>query len=267
MTRSPQLSASETAGSLRLCRGSAVVCLLAIVTCLWSGEAQAAATLQIQPVRLTLSAAAGGSGKFAVINRGDTAVVLQVRLFTWGQDAAGHDVLAPSSDVLFTPSIMRVERDSRQTVRFAFRPGVTADAISERAFRIFLDELPQSAPDLESVSPAGTLIRMRYMLPLFAGGEKGRAGPVAVEVKRGREGCVFRLLNKGTRHVRVSGFHALHQNKSFKIAAPRYLLPGVDVGVPCPSRYGIDHDIGELKLETNVGVFPRGDSWGPDVLN
>lgn len=73
-----------------------------------------------------------------VSNRGDAAVTLQVRGFTWTQEG-GEDRLVPVTDVIVAPAIFSLAAGGAQVVR-ALVQAPAADR--ERTYRLLIDELP-----------------------------------------------------------------------------------------------------------------------------
>jgi fimbrial chaperone protein len=222
--------------------------LIAVVLTFIHVPAQAAALLQLQPVRLTLPAN-GHAGKLNIINKSPQRAVLQARVYAWSQAPDGTDRLEPTSDVVFTPPIMTIEPDGTQTLRLAQRHGPRAGAASERTFRMALEELPSTTDG------AGLTLRLRYLVPVFVGGEDGRAGPVNLQLAGTGTGCRITLANEGTRHVSVRKLEGRADDETLEVSAPLYVLAGARISLPCPRALQERRKIEQLRLETDAGIF------------
>jgi fimbrial chaperone protein len=219
-----------------------------MVLALTHALAQAAALLQIQPVRLTLPAS-GHAGKIKIINQSPQPAVLQARIYAWSQAQDGTDRLEPTSDVLFSPPIMTIEAGGTQTLRLAQRHDPSAGAASERTFRMALEELPSKSEG------TGLTLRMRYLVPVFSGGEDGHAGPVNIQLVGTGTGCRITLENEGTRHVSVRKLEGRADEETLDVPAPLYVLGGARISLPCPPALRERRNIEQIHLDTDAGIF------------
>jgi fimbrial chaperone protein len=129
--------------------------------CAWSlGMLPAqAATLQISPVMVDMSADANATG-ITLKNPGEKPLFGQVRVFRWDQ-ADGEDMLTPTQDLVASPPLIQIAAHADQLVRLVrTTPAPTA---AEQGYRVLIDELPE--PDAAPTS--GVTIRLRYSVPVF----------------------------------------------------------------------------------------------------
>lgn len=155
-------------------------------------------------------------------NPGNRPLFLQVRVFAWNQDG-GENHFADQTEVTGTPPVIRIEPGQRQMVRLTHL--ITATAGKEHAYRIIIDEIPQSAslqPDAEQPDKAGAAIqfRMRYSLPLYVYGEglgsKERQTNPTIQprlewrVTPSGKGAVLEIRNTGAIHGKLTNVTVQH---------------------------------------------------------
>jgi fimbrial chaperone protein len=167
-------------------------------------------------------------------NKGDTAVTLQVRTFAWSQPG-GVDALTAQDEVVASPPIAEVAPGKRQLVRI-IRRAAPAAGTPERAYRLFIDELP-AAPDAAAVTkPAARLsVQMRYSIPLFAYAADP-APPVLDVVQQGGD---LVLHNTGARHARLTDLRIVGPDGRATVVRPGlagYVLPGATVRFAIPTQ-------------------------------
>ncbi|MBX6370208.1 MAG: molecular chaperone, partial [Rhodospirillales bacterium] len=133
---------------------------IALALCPRGAEAGA---LSVAPLSVEL-----GAGRriaaLEVANRGAAAVAVQIRAFAWSQ-AGEEDRLAPTSDLLVSPTIARLGPSEEQVVRVALRRPPGAE---ERTYRLLLDELPDAAEAARR--RAQIQVALRFSLPVLVRG-------------------------------------------------------------------------------------------------
>lgn len=233
------------------CRRNRVALLLAaagLVAC--QAAAAAAASFTVNPTQIFLSATTR-TALLTLKNETDQPIRFQLAATGWTQDPAGRMVLEPTEDVVVFPALLALGAREERKVRV----GVTvAPAALERAYRVFVEELPP----LDDVNPvAGVAMRTKMGIPVFI-------EPTRVVVEARVEGVTlegdrlsFRLLNTGTRHftpdaVRVRGLDAAGLAVTELPIDAWYVLAGgrrdFEVSVP-PARCG---DIRSFTVEAQV---------------
>jgi fimbrial chaperone protein len=159
------------------------------------GELQVRGTL----IELGVDAAAG---RLTLANTGDAPVTAQVRVFAWSQQG-GQDRLAPTSDIVLSPPIVRIPVNSEQVVRLV-RQG-PAPAGRDQTFRVVVDELPdKSRPNADTIA-----FRMRYVLPLFVRDAVAKPPVVSCRIEREGPNPAMTCANSGGRAAQL-GMTSLH---------------------------------------------------------
>lgn len=191
--------------------GAACACAL------WSACA-AGASLEVNPVRLTLSRAQLVAA-LTVRNAGDRPAVLHLKLMAWAQDGAA-DRYAPTRELLATPPIFTLAPGATQTVRVGLRRAI--DAERELAYRLYLQEVP------DSVSPAATGVRiaLRIGVPVFVLPEAPAAPLLRWRAERAAGAILLYAENTGKAHARIVALSLLADSRTAAEAAGAYILPG-----------------------------------------
>lgn len=128
-------------------------------------NAQAAATILLWPIDPWLGADTNAT-ELWIQNQGETPTTMQVRIVRWQQDG-GLERYTQQSDVVASPPIVRIEKGSKQLIRLIKQAQIPAGA--EQAYRVIIDEIPQS--EANEKPQIGLKIQMRYSIPLFAYGQ------------------------------------------------------------------------------------------------
>ena len=215
MTRAPLRSAARCPSAVR-----AALTALALLAAGLPGLAQAG-SFSANPIRLTLAPGAS-STSLTLENTGDDPVTVQASLMAWSQEE-GRDVLRPSQDLVVSPPIFKLAPRARQTVRVGVLRA--ADASRERAYRLFLTEVPAPrTPDQVGVS-----VSLQLALPLFV----QPAAPIERRLQwraRPLEGGRIELsvANAGNGHVQLVSTTLLGEGGAPVAEHPArtYVLPG-----------------------------------------
>ncbi len=157
-----------------------------------------AASVAVSPVRATLSASEP-LGAITLHNAGTEPVSMQLEVLNWSQEA-GKDVFTPTREVLANPPIFTVPAGGSQLVRIGLRRA--PDAQRELTYRIFLQELPPSDPDLQ-----GAAMTMRISLPVFVLPEVDANPALRWQAARTPQGALkLSLTNNGNAHIQIANF-------------------------------------------------------------
>ena len=97
-----------------------------------------AGSIQVDPIRLDFEPGTTSATLF-VRNTGDAPAVLQAELNDWTMDETGERY-SPTSALIVAPPVMTIAAGGEQVVRLGLR--TAADPSRERAFRLFLTEVP-----------------------------------------------------------------------------------------------------------------------------
>lgn len=118
--------------------------------------------LLVWPILQVIEADQQGSALW-LENRGTTEVHLQARILSW-QQRNSQDHYADQSDIVASPPFVVIPPKQKQLIRLIRT--APAPAVGENAYRIILDQLPESNGESAKDS-AGLHLQMRYVLPLF----------------------------------------------------------------------------------------------------
>ncbi|HKI74099.1 MAG TPA: fimbria/pilus periplasmic chaperone, partial [Pseudomonadales bacterium] len=134
--------------------------LVALAMSVASVGAQAAATLEISPIRIVLTQ----NAPVAVLhihNHGTRQAVVQLDLSSW-EEQDGQDVLQDTKAVVASPPLFTLQPDEDQVVRVVLMKQ-PVDWNVERAYRLFVQEVPPP-PD---GSGHQVQLRVRISVPIF----------------------------------------------------------------------------------------------------
>lgn len=129
-------------------------------------------------------------------NQSSEPLRIQLTAFRWTQPADQAMVLEPTEEVIFFPSVMRLEPGADGRVRVGFAGN---QAPRELAFRLLIEELPST--EAQAANTVQVLTRLN--VPVFM--QPDRPIPVPVVGPLVREGAtlVVPVRNDGTSHVMV----------------------------------------------------------------
>ncbi|EEA03849.1 pili assembly chaperone [Burkholderia sp. H160] len=239
-----------------------------------AAPAQAAAILQVAPVRMEFEPTQQGQ-TVQIANKGQDTVEAEVRIMRWTQED-GHDHLSPaaSSELVASPPIMHISPGHQQTVRvIRLHPTTPANELS---YRLLIDELPHQS------LPHGTGLRllMRYSIPVFVNitpttpVPRPQHGTTAIrtdlssvhaQVAAGQDGkAELRVSNDGNHAIRISALSTVAsggQTQSLDNGLVGYVLSGqhmswpLNVPYPLPSgmtlkaRFDDDTEVQAVPLD------------------
>lgn len=118
-----------------------------------------AASLQVAPILLEFSPQEKVK-ELWLTNTGAESIRAQVRVNAWTQ-INNQDVLATSKDIIASPMVLSIPAGQRQLVRL-IRNNTMSDT-SEQAYRLIVDELPDSQTEAKS----GLQLLLKYSIPVF----------------------------------------------------------------------------------------------------
>lgn len=191
--------------------------LAALAAAYWN-TGTAGATLEVNPVRLTLSHAQPVTA-LTVRNAGAQPVVLQLKTVAWTQDD-GRDEYTPSRELLATPPIFTLAPDAVQTVRVGLRRAPDAD--QELAYRLYLQEIPGAAPE-----GTGVRISLRLGVPVFAAPPVDATPRLHWRAERERDGVWLYAHNTGNAHIQIAELALATDGKTPLVnTRSGYILPG-----------------------------------------
>ncbi len=187
------------------------------VCALWSVCA-AAASIEVNPVRLTLSAAQPVAA-LTVRNAGTQPVGLHLQIMAWTQLRA-TDQYAATRELLATPPIFMLAPGAAQTVRVGLRRAI--DAERELAYRLYLREIPASV-----AQPAtGVRIALRIGVPVFVLPRAPAAPLLSWRAKQDVGAVLLQAQNAGKAHARILDLKFIAGSNTVAETLAAYVLPG-----------------------------------------
>lgn len=187
-----------------------------------SGAAHAG-SFKVAPIKLFYDAKAK-SAVLRVHNTDREKATLQLEAFKWTNSEDEQDQYTPTSDIVFFPKILVLEKDEEKIVRVGYRGEPEKN---ERTYRLYLEELPVSKSGETAIKTV-----LRLGVPIFiAPIAPQRIGWVdKIELRAGVLGVTVK--NIGNQHLLVTKLKASAVNSAdtetfAKEVGGWYVLPGV----------------------------------------
>jgi fimbrial chaperone protein len=208
----------------------------AALALLWVRPA-AAGSFAVAPIRVEFH----GIEKTAVLtvrNETDADTLIQLKPVVWSQ-SGGVDQFGDTKDLLVTPPIFKLPAKGEQIIRVALRRG--ADPARELSYRLFIQEVPQSA----SLVKGQLTVALRISLPVFVATTAKSPGSLQWQASWLSDGQLqLTASNAGNAHVQVTDFSlqfgaGASANGS---NASHYVLPGSSSQWTLPAPEGVEHD-------------------------
>jgi fimbrial chaperone protein len=161
------------------------------------GVAAATGSLQIGP---TVTALVGQERTSTITIRYSdaTPATIQIRAMDWTQKD-GEDVHAPSRELIVSPPFVTLQPNDAQTIRLLISnvPSVK----TERAFRLFIDEVPNAA-----IRPnTGVQTALRIVSPVFLAPSTESRPRMKWSAARSASGVVLTARNDGDTREHLTG--------------------------------------------------------------
>ncbi|WP_343713580.1 molecular chaperone [Inquilinus sp.] len=223
--------------------------LLAVVPGLVFATDGRAASLQVSPVSVDLTAPAQASA-VNLRNNGDRPVNVQVRVFKWTQ-SGGDDQLAPATDVVASPPAASLQPGTTYTIRVA-RTGAPV-ASGEQTYRLLIDELPE----VNVRRPADSVnLVVRYSIPVFFA-DRAAGAELRWDVRREGGSLVVEATNSGDRHAKIANLTVASPGGrvSFGEGLNGYVLPG------STKRWTANAGAQRIQPGSSVSITAKGDDY------
>ncbi len=220
---------------------------LALVCGLVFVSATQAASLQVSPVSLDLTAPAR-TASLTLRNESDSPSNVQIRVFKWTQ-ANGADQLTPATDVVVSPPATQVQPGKAYTIRVAHTDAPTQKI--EESYRLLIDELPEV-----NVHRRRTSVDLitRYSIPVFFS-DRSASADVSWSVQRKGKNLVVEATNNGKRHAKLANLAVAATGKpvSFGAGLNGYVLPGSTMRWTAAA--------GPINAGSHVTITAKGDDY------
>ena len=156
-----------------------------------------AASFQVNPVNLTLSADAANR-MVSIRNQGDETVRVQASIHNWSQRDTGDMDLSPTSDIVFFPSILTIAPHEARNLRVAVASGaVMSSAVVEKTYRLIVEEL---LPVQKESTANAVRVITRMSIPIFVQNAPGKAVPRVEGLAVNGHTAHFVVANPGATH-------------------------------------------------------------------
>ena len=199
-----------------------LVCLL-----LTAAAPALAGRFSVAPIRVDFAAGLR-IGAVTVTSEDDHPLVFKNSPSLWTQNADGGDVYTPTSDLVVTPPLLRVETGEPRIVRI----GTVRDPGDvERSYRVFLEEQAPANPEGGGATIA---VVIKFGVPVFVAPRSERVAGTTVIVERNPGRITLQVKNTGNVHFNVETITA--NGVALKDVSSWYVLPGTtrryDLAIP-----------------------------------
>lgn len=178
-------------------KGGTLVRSLALATMLLAVPfSVSAATLQVSPINIEVTAPATTATETLTNIDGKGVLNCQVRVFKWTQ-VNGVEKLEPTKDVVASPPALTIAEGKNATVRIVRL--TKTPVTTEETYRLLVDEIPP-APTKGTQAVA---FAVRHNIPIFFA-PAGLATKMDWSAKAVKGGIRLSVNNIGQRHVRVA---------------------------------------------------------------
>jgi fimbrial chaperone protein len=202
--------------------------LLAFALLMMASAAQAAAVAGINLVPITVTLDAQRPADAITLSNGTLdPKVFQAEVMVWSREN-GVDQFAPAKDMRVNPPMFRVAAGAKQVVRVGLKSRAAANSPTEKTYRLFLQEVPETAP-VTSAEAGGTTLRllMRFGIPIFVKPSTPQPESLHWKAQYRQDGSIaLSVHNDGNRHVKVSEIQLESAGKSIGTDSFAYVFSG-----------------------------------------
>lgn len=187
--------------------------------------AAAASGLSVMPTQLRFPVEGGRVQVIQLTNHTGVAASYEIDARVEPDGSDGQD----SGDLVVNPSIVTLQPGQQARVRVGLVDPPPADR--ERAYRLYVSQLPSTTPAAGAVS-----VLMRIGIPVFVDAPGMKARPLHWKWRLTAKGAVLNVHNPGTRHVRIdaAGLRRGPHSRPLSLGL-RYLFPGQSLDVAIDS--------------------------------
>jgi len=202
-----------------------------------------AAEFSVTPMRMDLERTRS-AGVLTVANHDARPLRLQPRLAEWSQDATGQDVYSESTALEGLRAQMTIGPGGNTVVNVGINP---PPGLGERAYRLFLNELPQAG--------AVGNFAISFALPIFIvpAHPDPRAEIEAAAIAGSK--LSITIANSGNQHIRIDSLSATADGRFTQEAGGWYLLAGARRVHVLAIPAGICPGLGRLDIKVRTDKF------------
>lgn len=217
-------------------------------------ESALAGQIRLSPLSLSLTPDQRAT-TVTLRNETRAPVSVQVRVFSWQQDADAGMLLSPTSDIALSPAMITLPPGATQLVRVVARNQRSG---GEQYYRVLIDELPSAA----SASRDKIQVLTRYSMPLFLEPRVAGLPRLSLRLQQCPDGRQRLLVaNAGERRARLADWRVLNGEQSLAShpGLAGYVLPGSALVLPLPA--GITWPALGSSIEASTDLGP----WHADI--
>ena len=127
-----------------------------------NGQMALAGSFSVSPVRIYIKPNERNAS-LTIVNEESTRLTLKAEIFEWSQNEDGEEILRSTDDIVISPTLMRIDSDSKQILRLATLNSLRLE--KNIAYRLVLKEyLKENSPDIPKLSVP---IALEVSLPIF----------------------------------------------------------------------------------------------------
>lgn len=223
-------------------------------------ESVLASTVAVSPVNIFLTADTP-SALLTLTNQGSERVSFEITLYSWNQSATGAMQLAPTSDIIFFPSLVTLGPGEARNIRIGsvIKPGEV-----EKSYRLFLEELPSPRTRASNHGRVHVRLLSKISLPVFLVPDKLRFNTTITDVTAHNRALSFKINNGGTAHILPQAVNVSARDQAGTVLFQRtsivwYILPGGSskVDIDLPARTCAEIRSLSIALETDAEVVKK----------
>lgn len=160
---------------------------------------------RVAPIRLDFDKGTK-SGVITVSNDSAEKVHLQIKAAEWIQDAEGKDKYSDTSDLVYFPKIMILDKNEEKVLR----TGIKASSVEkEKTYRLFIEEIPQPS----KAEGASVAVAIRFGVPIFIKPEKEEARGEVEKIEMSKGVLKAVVKNSGNVHLMIVSINIKGNNK------------------------------------------------------
>jgi len=246
---------------------TAVLCLVVSLGFVFGkAESVLARTVVVSPVNIYLTADTP-SALLTLTNQGSERVTFEISLYSWSQSDAGAMQLAPTSDIIFFPSLVTLNPGEVRNIRIGtvIKPGEI-----EKSYRLFLEELPSPRTRGSDHGRLHVRLLSKISLPIFLEPDRVRFNTSISDVTIHNRALSFKINNSGTAHILPQAVNVSGKDQAGDVLFQRasivwYILAGESskLDVDLPARTCAEIRLLSVSLETDTEVVKK--SFAPPV--
>jgi len=207
------------------------------------------ANFSLNPVRVYFDSS-NKTNMVTVTNNSDEDITVQLRAYSWEQNAKSENMYSPTKDIVFFPKIAHIKKAEKKIVRLGTR---VPQGDQEKTYRLYIEEIPNS----QKTENTAVQIVMKVGVPVFIAPLNSEPKGMLEEVKVEKSIFYARLNNQGNIHfiirsVNVTGVNSSGDEVYRTELGGRYLHSGNTKDFTLEIPDASCHKITALDVEVNT---------------